>query len=154
MHTSTAVYPNRVADKERVERSYPSLLEFGNSNTKFFSDDVLIAESYERVVYGDHGPYVEFKKEQLKVVLKSHFDQEIPEELPPEFYVNFYYYWLEPVIVPKIKIYWQIKPVSDKKNAPKRDDGKKSNFNRKEGYADYKRGFYYISPYQFAIIRV
>lgn len=36
-------------------------------------------------------------------------------------------------------------------NAPKRSDGKRSSFNRTEGYADYKRGYFYVDPYLLRI---
>jgi hypothetical protein len=88
----------------------------------YFKDDTLFANSYERVVHGGRGDYVELKKEQIEVELKSHFNQELPDEVDQS--EDFYYYWLEPFNRNE-KIYWQIKTV---------------------GYADYKIGYYYISP--------
>lgn len=87
----------------------------------YFLDGVLFATGYERIVHGKRGDYVELKREQIQVQLKSHFNQKIPEELTNE---SFYYYWLEPEGRSE-KIYWQINLVK---------------------YADYKRNFYYISP--------
>ena len=52
---------------------------------------------------------------------------------------------------PEIKVYLQIKPVTDMPNAPKRDDGKPSCFNRAEGYADYKRKKFYVDPYAMKV---
>jgi len=87
----------------------------------YFKDSILFADGYERVVHGGRGDYVELTKEQIKVFLKSHFNQTIPDKLSNE---DFFYYWLEP-IGREEKIYWQCNLV---------------------GYADYKINFYYISP--------
>jgi hypothetical protein len=87
----------------------------------YFKDDVQFASGYEGVVHGKRGPYVELTKEQILVPLKSHFNVPVPEKIQDE---DYYYYWLEPEGRTE-KIYWQIKTVK---------------------YADYKIGFYYISP--------
>ena len=87
----------------------------------YFKDSVLFATGYERIVHGGRGDYIELTKEQIKVSLKSHFNQELPNELTDE---SFFYYWLEPIGRTE-KIYWQCNLVN---------------------YADYKRNFYYISP--------
>ena len=87
----------------------------------YFKDGTLFANGFERVVHGGRGDYIELTKEQIKVPLKSHFEQNLPKELSDE---SFYYYWLEP-IGREEKVYWQCNLV---------------------GYADYKRNFYYISP--------
>ena len=92
------------------------------SRNLYFKDGVLFADCYERVVHGGRGSYVELSKDQIRVELKSKFDQKIPEELSDE---PFYYYYLMPVGRHE-KIYWQCNLVS---------------------YADYKRNFFYISPY-------
>jgi hypothetical protein len=87
----------------------------------YFLDGIPFASGYERVVHGGRGAYVELTRDQILVSLKSHFDQEVPGEISPE---PFYYYWLDPE-GRKEKIYWQINTVK---------------------YADYKIGYYYISP--------
>jgi hypothetical protein len=87
----------------------------------YFKDGTLFADGYVRVVHGGRGDYVELTKNCIKVPLKSHFHQEIPEELSDE---SFYYYWLEPIGRTE-KVYWQCNLVK---------------------YADYMRNFYYISP--------
>jgi len=87
----------------------------------YFKDGVLFAEGYERVVHGGRGDYVELTKDQIVVELKSKFKQPLPESVSDE---PFYYYWLVP-IGREEKIYWQCRTVN---------------------YADYKIGFYYISP--------
>ena len=145
---TTAIYPNRIADKIEVEQKL-SLQEQGNNHTEFFTHSgKLFAVGYERIVYGDHGPYIEFTKEQIKLKLKSKFGNNI-DKLPGNDY-EYYYVWLVPENVNSLKVYWQVKPVSHLPNAPVRDDGKPSKFNRSEGYADYKRGLYYVNPYDLS----
>lgn len=87
----------------------------------YFKDGVLFSNGYERVVHGGRGAYVELTRNQILVSLKSHFNQEISDEISSG---PFYYYWLDPEGRTE-KIYWQLNTVK---------------------YADYKPGFYYISP--------
>ena len=87
----------------------------------YFKDGTLFANGYERVVHGGRGDYIELRKEQIRVPLKSYFNQSLPNELTNE---GFFYYWLEPEGRDE-KIYWQCNLVE---------------------YADYKRNFYYVSP--------
>lgn len=86
----------------------------------YFKDNTLFADSYERVVYGAKGNYIELTRDQIKVTLTSFFNQVVPEELSDE---SFSHYWLKPEGRSE-KIYWQIHEVN---------------------YADYKRDRYYIS---------
>lgn len=90
-------------------------------NLYFKKDGVLFADGYTRIVCGKRGDYVELTKEQIKVPLKSYFNQKLPEQLSTE---KFFYYWLEPENRDE-KIYWQCNLVN---------------------YSDYMRNFYYISP--------
>lgn len=87
----------------------------------YFKDGTLFANGYERVVHGGRGDYVELLKTNIEVHLVSKFGHILPFEITNE---DFYYYWLVPVGREE-KIYWQCKTVS---------------------YADYKIGYYYISP--------
>ena len=144
---TTAKYPNRIADKEEVE-SKLGFNEFGDSTTKFYINGNLFAEGYQRIVYGDHGPYVEFSEKNIYCKLRSRYSWKVPE-LPDEKTARFFYFWLCPTFDLNVKVYLQIKPVTFLKNAPAREDGKPSSFNRTEGYADYRRGFYYVSPFVF-----
>lgn len=91
------------------------------NNPLYFKDGTLFANSYERSVHGGRGKYIELKKEQIVVELVSKFNQKIPYITGNE---DFYYYWLTPKGRTE-KIYQQLKTVN---------------------YADYKIGFYYISP--------
>lgn len=151
MLETTAIYPNRIEDKELLEKEL-FLPEEGDEYTEFLlSNGSLFAKGYTRIVYGDHGPYLEVSKQQIKCALVSYFRNTIDyDNLPDENY-KYYYYWLYPINTPKIKVYLQIKTVANLPNAPKREDGKRSAFNRVEGYADYKRGMFYVDPYSLRV---
>ena len=88
----------------------------------YFKDGTLFASDYIRIVHGGRGDYMELKKEDIVVKLKSHFIQELPKNLPTT--ESYYYYYLEPIGRTE-KVYWQ---------------------NRKVKYADYKIGLFYIDP--------
>jgi hypothetical protein len=158
---TTAIYPNRIEDKKELEQSL-DLSEFGNSYTEFYintqrkdlKEDFLFAKGYERIVYGDHGPYIEFKKKHIQMDLIPKFGNKINLDNLPDKNYKYYYFWLYPLYNYKLKVYLQIKPVHNLPNAPRRKDGKKSNFNRKEGYADYRRGYFYVDPYDFSNIMI
>ena len=133
---TTAIYPNRIADKEKLERKY-MIGEFGNSTTKFYtSTGCLFATGYNRIVYGDHGPYVEFEHSHLQTTLRNKF--------PTTPRMSFYK-WLVPTDGSQLKVYHQLRTVEHLKNPP--EGGFKGN--REEGYADYKVQKLYVNPYDF-----
>ena len=88
----------------------------------YFLDGVKFSIGYERVVHGGRGAYVELQRGHITHNLVSRFGNEIPEEIDDA--ESFYYYYLIPEGRSE-KVYWQIKTVK---------------------YADYKKGYYYISP--------
>jgi hypothetical protein len=138
---TTAIYPNRVADKQKVEMLL-SLMEEGNGSTRFFTKKgTLFATGYTRVVYGDHGPYVEFDRVHIKSELVHKFGNRVPPK-------DAFYIWLVPTDGSGLKVYDQKRDVKHLKNPPK------GGFmgNRSEGYADYKVGMIYVSPYDFGEI--
>jgi len=91
-------------------------------NPLYFIDGTLFSSSFERVVHGGRGDYVELNKEQILIQLVPKFQGTIiPDNVSDE---PFYYYWLHPFNRDE-KIYWQVKTVK---------------------YADYKIGYYYITP--------
>ena len=143
---STAIYENRKEDKAVLE-DFLSLPEDGSKDIQLWiPSGPLFSTGYERIVYGDHGPYIEFQRDHIKMNLVSKLGNSI-ESLPDPEKCKVYYIWLHPVGYSHLKVYWQIRPVTDKPNAPRREDGKPSCFGRVEGYADYKRGLYYVDPY-------
>jgi len=150
---TTAIYENRLQDKEELETRL-LLSEEGNKTTEFSYNSILLFKGYERIVYGDHGPYIEFSLQNIRCKLRSKFNNYVDFNNLPGDDFKYYYYWLQPVQFPEIKIYLQIKTVHNLPNAPKREDGKRSCFNRQEGYADYKRGYFYVNPYSLEIKHV
>ena len=134
---STAVYPNRVWDKQELE-SICDLVESGSPSFIFKTKlGSLIAQGYLRIVYGDHGPYIEFLRDQ--VILKN-----LECERDSVGYYNKWYSRIGRVLV-----YEQLHLVRCLPNPPA---GKRSyRGNRKEGYADYRVGRFYVSPYDLII---
>jgi hypothetical protein len=141
---TTAIYSNRIADKNTLEATL-SLPEIPDTSIALYHRGTRVLSGYDRIVYGDHGPYLEFSRQHLCVDVVDKYGRK-PASLPPSTEVGFYYLWLQ-FKDTNVKVYWQIKDVSDLPNAPRRDDGLPSRFNRREGYADYKRGFFYVDPY-------
>lgn len=136
LHPTTAIYPNRRADKAIMEDLF-GYQEEGNETFSFFTPKgALFAKGYVRMVYGDHGPYLEFKPEHVKCKLVKKFNN---KELDPKCY----YEWLMLENEPEVKVYDQKRDVKNLPNPPR--GGFRGN--RKEGYADYKVGMIYVSPY-------
>ena len=110
----------------------------GNSTTVFVNEldtAIVIAVGYRRVLYGDHGPYIEFTKSQIHwesfpVIkpdkpLHAYYDERFTEDL-------------------HVMAYEQRKTVRDKPNPPPRPWS--ANHNQVEtGYADYQPGYVYVS---------
>ena len=152
---TTAIYPNRLEDKRELEEK-TALPERGDEITEFYlPNETLFTRGYSRIVYGDHGPYIEFALNHIQCQLLAKFNNDIDyDNLPEPSQSKYYYFWLYPKVASAIKVYLQIKPVNGLSNAPKRADGKKADYNRTEGYADYQRGYFYVSPYEpFKIIK-
>lgn len=153
MPTSTALYPNRQADMRDVVNKL-EIPEFPTNGViyRFYINHTLISNRYNRIVYGDHGPYVEFNPIDMVLELTGKFYRQPPSvltPLPPVATSKYYYYWMYTPVLPHIKFYLQIKDVKNLPNAPRRDDGKRSAYNRPEGYADYKRGMVYVHALDF-----
>lgn len=134
---TTAIYQNRQIDKNKVEQLL-GLPEFGNEETFFYTSNCTVfAKGYVRIVYGDHGPYVEFRKDQIFCELIKKFGD---KELPPKAF----YEWLIPLDGSNMKVYDQRRTVLNLKNPPPGG----FNGNRQEGYADYIVGMIYVSPWE------
>lgn len=129
---TTAIYPNRIIQKRLVERLYDKLVESGSSDLIIRTSNINLCIGYIRIVYGDHGPYFEFLKENIL------FDNWQLTRKNIGYYNKYY-----AVDGSGIMLYEQLKSVINLKNPPK---GKYSyNGNRKDGYADYRIGRFYIS---------
>lgn len=92
------------------------------SQNLYLLDGTLLAIGFVRVVHGGRGDYIELIREQFALPLTSKFNNKNWETNTSD---DFYYYWLYPIGYPDVKIYKQCKTVK---------------------YADYKVGYYYISP--------
>lgn len=136
---ATAIYPNRLLAKKKVERLF-GLGEFGDDTTLFYTkNESQLFKGYVRIVYGDHGPYVEFSVDNLICEPIKKFNRPTPEHV--------YYEWQTLDDGSDVKIYWQLRDVKNLPNAPA--GGYKGN--RPEGYADYRPNMYYVSPYEMII---
>lgn len=109
--------------------TYEERLSVPTSKTKielFSKTGVLIATRYNRIVIGGRGPYIEFKQKHL---IMSEF--KIPQSEIWRQDSDNAYYIEHRSIHDNIKLYEQLKLVN---------------------YADYKIGFYYISPFELNTI--
>ena len=133
--SSTAILANRARDKHRVEGAL-GLSEFGDVITEFYaakSGLLPLGLGYERIVYGDHGPYVEFTPEQIcwssfpNFVERPHtcfYDEAFTEDGLTMLYV-------------------QKRPVRSRPNPPMGQWSVENH--RPEGYADYRVGKIYVA---------
>ncbi|CAE7868504.1 PDRP1 [Symbiodinium necroappetens] len=132
---STADSANRRRDKQRVESNW-GLYETGNSSLEFYdSKGEPIARGYEAIVYGDHGPYIEFKEEQI------YWPTFCRHKLKGPGRTHFEHYNRDV----SIKLYGQFKTVADQPNPPADSNPFACSNNRPEGYADYRPGRLYMS---------
>jgi hypothetical protein len=117
--------------------THPLLTEEGRNDVEIIDRaGIVIATGYRRVVFGDHGPYIEMSKENMFSMIVF---TDIVKKGDAAWYDEYY-------TSAGAKIYWQKKPVTGEKNAnpPKGFFAVKND--RKEGYADYKANYYYVSP--------
>jgi len=141
---STADTWNRVRDKERVE-SELKLAEQGDETTLFVDPKdpyMIIARGYRRILYGDHGPYVEFAKHQVRW-----------EAFPETWRKGSRSYYHEHFTATReVKAYEQRKTVADKPNPP---SGRWSARNNRihTGYADYQPGVVYMACDALMVLR-
>mmetsp|Transcript_50241 Transcript_50241/g.162655 ORF Transcript_50241/g.162655 Transcript_50241/m.162655 type:complete len:417 (-) Transcript_50241:238-1488(-) len=139
--SSTADSSNRMRDKRKVEAKL-KLPEFGDECTVFCDarDGRRVAVGYLRVVYGDHGAYVECRPEQV-----------IWEGFELRNTTAEYYDLYKSVPPGRAQVYLQKRTVSDRPNPPQGRDSKQHD--RPQGYADYQPGLVYISVKQVTVKR-
>ena len=132
---------NRRRDRDRIERRWglPEFPERGVQYT-FWAEGQVVAQGYNRVVYGDHGPYLEFLEGMIQL---DPVRRGIPARKGRWF--DSYYSKYRSVMV-----YGQTATVG-----PSPPKGKWSvDHKRPEGYADYRIGRYYISPESLGVTKV
>ncbi|CAD7936400.1 unnamed protein product [Amoebophrya sp. A120] len=104
-----------------------------NVDSQTSCEPQIVAFGYERIVYGDHGPYVELAAHQINWEAFPFF-----HEKPGYSYYDEYY------AKNKIMLYAQKKFVTNKKSPPKTGQYSTDN-QRPEGYANYVPGCFYIA---------
>ena len=142
---SLADSANRKTDRNRVESTL-FLPELGSTECgiQFFNKHnhrQLIATNYRRIVYGDHGPYIEFTSDDIE------WDS-FPDTQSKGDSVAYYdeFYSVSPSKGESVKLYSQRKTVHDQPNPPPGKYSVNHNRPKGEGYADYTIGSFYISP--------
>jgi len=109
--------------KEKKYRDLCLLQEYGLPSIGLYTlNNEMISIGYERVVFGKRGPYVEFNKFQIqekKLYIPT--DQLYRLSDPKVFYIEF-----RTVDQSNTKVYYQLRNVA---------------------YADYKIGYFYVSPF-------
>lgn len=115
--------------RQEYEDALPDFLKNLDSyNRNIFSlTGVLIANKFERIVIGDYGAFVEISDDDIikeNICIKPGEEYRINE---PRYSEHVKYFWYEPKEGYKSKLYFQQKTVD---------------------YADYKPGFWYVSPYE------
>lgn len=128
--------PNRIRDAERIKQEHPLLTEQGRNDViiRSKSSNEILATGYTRVVYGDHGPYIELDKLQIEWNSFPIYKKKSQYAWYDEYYTKD----------KTVMLYDQKKDVKGLKNPPK--GAYSSNNNRTNGYADYIVGMYYLSP--------
>jgi len=135
MSSTASHLPNRERDKLRVETTL-GLPEFGDATTEFYaagSGLLPVALGYDRIVYGDHGPYVEFSEHQI---CWSTF----PVFIEKPVTCFFDECWTADMVT---MLYAQKRHVTNKPNPPSGEWAVQNN--RPEGYANYLVGRYYLA---------
>jgi hypothetical protein len=139
---STVNSPNRERDRARIQKQH-NLQEKGSNEFIFYDKNgKILAIGYERVVYGDHGPYIEFTTEQINWEVFVHHQIKGPASYYHEHYN----------LDRSVMLYNQFKTVHNIPNPP---EGKYAvNNNRPEGYADYRIGRLYLDPEDLVIMKI
>ena len=109
----------------KIYSFYASECHLDKNKPIYSPNGVLIANSFDRIVIGDYGPYIEFTEEQSN---KNEFVVATGQEyrLTPKYNNTIKYEWYS-TKEQDCKLYWQLRTVV---------------------YADYKPHKYYISPFE------
>jgi hypothetical protein len=145
--STTLGLPNREADRQAVEAQ----LQLPEDGAGAAAAGLLLVDrkgytlgrGYRRIVYGDHGPYVELAPEQLPSAAERVADGWREDGAGPYYVTHF-----SPA---SAKLYEQTRDVSNKPNPP-RSGGRGVWNNRPEGYADYQPGYWYVSCEQVVVV--
>ena len=109
----------------------PTFLDINGDNTCLYTKlGMCICTSYDRIVIGDYGAFIEYTKEQAitdNYIIKPGQEYRIYDK---KYSKHVKYHWYTTKDDSNIKIYWQRKTVK---------------------YADYLRNRYYVSPHEVYI---
>lgn len=94
-------------------------------------DGVKLCKNIERIVIGDHGPYIEISPSDLLVKTECFKGREYKHE--EKYKNNIKYFDENPVGYNNVLLYNQVRGVT---------------------YADYKPGMYYVSPYDVVVKKI
>jgi hypothetical protein len=109
----------------------PSFLKKEGDNIPLYSlQGTKICNKYHRIVIGDYGAYIEIPKEDL-IIENIHVPKEQTYRFEPKYFNHLKYMWYTTNDFSGCKIYYQIRRVS---------------------YANYRVGFFYISPYEVKVL--
>mmetsp|Transcript_13219 Transcript_13219/g.17643 ORF Transcript_13219/g.17643 Transcript_13219/m.17643 type:complete len:509 (+) Transcript_13219:181-1707(+) len=134
---SVADSSKRRIDRYKVEKRL-GLAEYGDESTLFCDKaEKAVANGYERVLYGDHGTYLELGTRHL-----------VPGYLQRTKVGEYY----DVLRGERCQAYFQKKTVSTKHSTPKGKHADESKLYRPEGYADYRPGFYYIDLHKLGVV--
>ena len=107
-------------DIQKLISSHKTLMKNSEQRVgSVYYKEIKLLSSFNRIVIGGHGPYIEFSKHHIIEEIEITKDQEwrLDSRYNPK------YIWMNFVMFPKIKVYLQVNKVS---------------------YANYKPDFYYI----------
>ena len=111
-----------------IYKRYTDMLDLDPAKPLYTHNGIKIAESFERLVIGDYGAYIEYNLSQVPAGMRYSVEPGQEYRKLPGWRDRVKYIWYTvPDSVPHVKIYWQLRPV---------------------GYADYKRKKFYISPFE------
>jgi hypothetical protein len=120
---------------------------------------IVFAVGYERIVYGDHGPYIELSESQIRWKAWPHyFDKRKYNSYFNEYYTRASHCvweskwrrWDPNPTKGVLMLYAQSKSVSDRPWAP--GAGSEPHAGRPNGYADYRPGYYYVAADESLVI--
>lgn len=114
--------------REIFEDNIPEFLNIKGDSIKLYNKcGTLICNGYSRIVVGDYGAFVEYSPHQAKIRQYKVKPGEEYRLNSSESSRNIKYYWYTTKDSSNIKIYHQQRTVP---------------------YANYKPGFFYVSPYE------
>lgn len=116
---------NLSKEVRKIYKEYSDMCNLDKNKPIYSKNGILIANSFDRIVIGDYGPYIEFTKEQSN---SKDFVVATGQEyrLTPKYNKSIKYEWYS-TKKQDCKLYWQLRGVV---------------------YADYKPQRYYISPFE------